>query len=209
MNPTSTSFRKLAATALSALALAASALTASAEPDAYLKLEGVKGEARQIELRPDGTFETGRLSAGQYSFSWGMTKSGAARIPGGAIVSAAVSYSLKSPRDAATGQASGLAAPSAGIVSPRDPASGQASGKRTAEVVSPRDAASGLPTGKRQHKPMVITKTFDKASPQLITKLGVITVDEDCDGYEGKVELKSADGKAVSMATWDLAVGKK
>jgi type VI secretion system secreted protein Hcp len=35
------------------------------------------------------------------------------------------------------------------------------------EVVSPRDAASGLPTGKRLHKPFVITKELDKASPLL------------------------------------------
>ena len=35
------------------------------------------------------------------------------------------------------------------------------------EIVSPRDPASGLPTGKRQHKPFVITKEVDKASPVL------------------------------------------
>lgn len=35
------------------------------------------------------------------------------------------------------------------------------------EVVSPRDAASGLPTGKRQHKPLVVTKYLDKATPLL------------------------------------------
>jgi hypothetical protein len=35
------------------------------------------------------------------------------------------------------------------IQSPRDAASGQATG-----IVSPRDPASGLPTGKRQHKPL-------------------------------------------------------
>jgi hypothetical protein len=35
------------------------------------------------------------------------------------------------------------------IQSPRDAASGQATG-----IVSPRDPASGLPTGKRQHKPI-------------------------------------------------------
>jgi type VI secretion system secreted protein Hcp len=39
------------------------------------------------------------------------------------------------------------------------------------DVVSPRDAASGLPTGKRQHKPYVITKEIDKASPVLYTVL--------------------------------------
>ena len=35
------------------------------------------------------------------------------------------------------------------------------------DVVSPRDAASGLPTGKRQHKPFVISKEIDKATPLL------------------------------------------
>src|SRR5204862_7406991 len=35
------------------------------------------------------------------------------------------------------------------------------------EIVSPREPASGLPTGKRQHKPMVVVKRLDKASPLL------------------------------------------
>lgn len=39
------------------------------------------------------------------------------------------------------------------------------------EVLSPRDAASGLPTGKRQHKPFVIRKEIDKASPLLFKTL--------------------------------------
>ena len=34
-------------------------------------------------------------------------------------------------------------------------------------VTAPRDHASGLPTGKRMHKPFVITKELDKASPIL------------------------------------------
>jgi prepilin-type processing-associated H-X9-DG protein len=38
-------------------------------------------------------------------------------------------------------------------------------------IVSPRDSASGLPTGKRQHKPMVITKEWDKATPLLMQAL--------------------------------------
>ena len=37
----------------------------------------------------------------------------------------------------------------------------------THDIVSPRDAASGQATGKRQHKPLVITKELDKASPLL------------------------------------------
>ena len=39
------------------------------------------------------------------------------------------------------------------------------------EVISPRDAASGLPTGKRQHRPIVITKEWGAASPQLFQAL--------------------------------------
>ena len=39
------------------------------------------------------------------------------------------------------------------------------------EVLSPRDAASGLPTGKRQHKPIVIVKPLDKATPLLMNVL--------------------------------------
>lgn len=39
------------------------------------------------------------------------------------------------------------------------------------EVLSPRDAASGTPTGKRQHKPIVITKAIDKATPLLMRML--------------------------------------
>lgn len=39
-------------------------------------------------------------------------------------------------------------------------------------ITEQRDSASGLPTGKRQHKPFVITKPVDKASPLL---LGLLT----------------------------------
>ncbi len=39
------------------------------------------------------------------------------------------------------------------------------------DIVSPRDVASGQATGKRQHKPLVITKELDKASPLLYRAL--------------------------------------
>ena len=45
------------------------------------------------------------------------------------------------------------------IKSPRDMATGQATGKH--EVTSPRDAASGQATGKRQHKPVTFTMQLD------------------------------------------------
>ena len=39
------------------------------------------------------------------------------------------------------------------------------------EIVSLRDAASGLPTGKRQHRPYVLTKEVDAATPLLYALL--------------------------------------
>ena len=38
-------------------------------------------------------------------------------------------------------------------------------------IQSPRDPATGLPTGRRQHKPLVISKEVDKASPLLYRML--------------------------------------
>jgi type VI secretion system secreted protein Hcp len=39
------------------------------------------------------------------------------------------------------------------------------------EITSPRDPASGLPTGRRLHKPFVIVKALDAASPPLYSAL--------------------------------------
>ncbi len=39
------------------------------------------------------------------------------------------------------------------------------------EIVAPHDAGSGQPTGKRQHKPFVLTKEVDVATPPLHTLL--------------------------------------
>ena len=35
------------------------------------------------------------------------------------------------------------------------------------EIVCPRDPQSGIPTGKRMHKPLLVTKELDKATPAL------------------------------------------
>ncbi|MDD5151292.1 MAG: type VI secretion system tube protein Hcp, partial [Flavobacterium sp.] len=70
------------------------------------------------------------------------------------------------------------------VATPRDAQSGMATGKRgyyqsqssfsvsaldnsITEVKSPRDAASGLPTGRRMHKPITVSKEYDKSSPML------------------------------------------
>jgi type VI secretion system secreted protein Hcp len=49
------------------------------------------------------------------------------------------------------------------------------------EIVSPRDPASGRPTGKRVHKPFVITKNLDRASPLLY---GVLASNENIQSAE-------------------------
>ena len=62
------------------------------------------------------------------------------------------------------------------------------------ETTSPRDVATGQASGKRMHKPIVITKEWDAASPQLfnalvtneVLKNGAVRVREDriADGQE-------------------------
>ena len=79
--------------------------------------------------------------------------------------SVAFEYDVKAPKDVATGQSSGkrgyeyYQAQSAFSVSAVD--------NSVTEVKSPRDVATGQSSGKRQHKPMTITKEYDKSSPKL------------------------------------------
>lgn len=69
------------------------------------------------------------------------------------------------------------------------------------EVISPRDAASGLPTGKRQHKPIVITKEMDKATPLLFHAL---VTNENIPEWELRFWQPSASGKEVQYYTIQL-----
>ena len=39
------------------------------------------------------------------------------------------------------------------------------------QVIIPRDPQSGQPTGQRVHKPLMITKVFDKSSPLIFNSL--------------------------------------
>jgi type VI secretion system secreted protein Hcp len=59
------------------------------------------------------------------------------------------------------------------------------------EVISPRDPASGLPTGKRMHKPFVITKELDSATPLL---LGALCNNENITEWELQFWTPSATG---------------
>lgn len=100
-------------------------------------------------------------------------------------------HSVKSPRDAASGLATGrrMHKPLSLFVSSND--------NSVAEVKSPRDAASGLPTGKRMHKPFVITKELDKSSSS--SSSSEIAIDE-----PGVPKVTSD-----AVATYDLKAAKK
>ena len=69
------------------------------------------------------------------------------------------------------------------------------------DIVSPRDAASGLPTGKRQHKPVVITKEIDKATPLLHN---VLVNNENITEWELRFWQPSASGKEFQFYTVQL-----
>jgi type VI secretion system secreted protein Hcp len=68
-------------------------------------------------------------------------------------------------------------------------------------VVSPRDAASGLPSGKRQHKPFVITKGVDKASPHL---MAILTTNESVVSWALKFYRPSESGAEEHYYTIEL-----
>jgi type VI secretion system secreted protein Hcp len=69
------------------------------------------------------------------------------------------------------------------------------------EVVSPRDAASGLPTGKRQHKPFVVTKPIDKATPLLAN---ILTNNENITEWRLDCWKPSRSGKEYQYYTVEL-----
>lgn len=79
------------------------------------------------------------------------------------------------------------------------------------EIVSPRDLASGRATGKRQHKPLVITKELDRASPairqvltlnEVLTQVDLLFFRPDAAGVESQyftIKLTNASITAITM----------
>jgi type VI protein secretion system component Hcp len=49
-----------------------------------------------------------------------------------------------------------------------EPSVSELTARNVARNTAPRDVASGMPTGKRMHRPFVIMKEMDKASPKLM-----------------------------------------
>jgi len=71
----------------------------------------------------------------------------------------------------------------------------------THEVIAPRDPASGLPTGKRQHKPIIVTKPIDKATPLL---MNLLTNNENITEWSLKCWKPSRAGKEEQFYSVEL-----
>lgn len=78
-----------------------------------------------------------------------------------------MSHAMVSPRNSTSGPATGKTATTAAGTGAGRGISSPMGGSADHAVVSPRDASSGMASGKRMHKPFVITKEIDKASPLL------------------------------------------
>jgi hypothetical protein len=70
------------------------------------------------------------------------------------------------------------------------------------EVKSPRDAASGQATGKRMHKPMTVSKEYDKSSPKLAESVSSTGTSTD------ETLAKGSGGGAGKANFQDLSVSK-
>lgn len=74
---------------------------------------------------------------------------------------------------------------------------------------------SGLPTGKRQHKPLIITKEVDKATPLLARALEtgtplpqIVLIGQDADGRPLSVRLENVRVTSIAPAPQQPAAGK-
>ncbi|MCC7478436.1 hypothetical protein IT575_08225 [bacterium] len=84
------------------------------------------------------------------------------------------------------------------IKSPRDAASGQASGRR--------DAASGLPTGRRQYEPVIIRKYEDIEATLATLRSQMATLQTQCDELQALYgEAAAADEAAAAESEQMLA----
>jgi hypothetical protein len=178
-----TYFKSLAIMAIMTITSVASSFAASS--DYYLKIEGVAGESKIVKLNcPNGTCVTtvDGLKAGHYKFTL-CTSNGTPLL---------MKAKEKANRTKCT---------STLRITPRDAASGQASGKmaQQTDIVSPRDPASGLPTGKRMHKPITITAEIDRSAAG-----GVFVAAGDVDG-DGSVDIvfTSTVGGVSAMDDWE------
>lgn len=74
------------------------------------------------------------------------------------------------------------------------------------EIVSPRDAASGRATGRRQHKPLVITKELDRASPALRQALALNEVLTQVDLLFYKIDPSGTESQYFTVKLTNAAI---
>ena len=108
----------------SIVALFVIATSSHAAVNAYLYISDSTGKTTTVKINPDGSFTTPLLHAGTYRWSFGATKSASTRVAGSDrsmssggdrpqesvsfnFTKIVVTYTMQSPRDAATGMASG------------------------------------------------------------------------------------------------------
>ncbi|HET9136148.1 MAG TPA: hypothetical protein VFO76_05880 [Candidatus Kapabacteria bacterium] len=178
-----TYFKTLAIAAIMAITGVSASFAASV--DFFLKIEGVNGESKIVKLNcPNGACATtvDGLKAGHYKFTL-CTANGTPLL---------MKAKEKANRTRCT---------STLRITPRDAASGQASGKMATQtgIVSPRDPASGLPTGKRMHKPITVTVEIDRSAAG-----GVFVAAGDLDG-DGSVDIAftCTSGGVTAMDDWE------
>ncbi len=168
-----------ALTAASAVTTTAAASTAGAraQADYYLKIEGT-GYSKTVKVDEAGfnvTFDN--LAAGEYTLTL-------VDNTGQPVDATGVFECVRSPRDAASGQATGRRAASS---TQGDPVHGV--DVKLGAQEAPRDAASGLATGKRQHAPVTVRNVITSGRPFQMK----IAIDE-----PGKIQAK---GSGVKIKT--------
>ncbi len=156
------------------------ASNAFASFNAYLDFKDEKtGKVTKVKLAQDGSFESPVMPAGTYICSWSFGTSNQTTVGSGGMSS---------------GRAVGTFSDGTSATQSVSPAAATL----TYTVQAPRESSSGMASGKRQHQPVTVSKSIDKASPNLFN-FEKITIDNG-DKISGKLELQDAAGKACSIA---------
>ncbi len=186
---TSSSIRTLAVS-LFALAAITFASKTFATSFTYLKIEFENGTVITVDVNKDGSFKTPPLKAGRVKVQFFWDRSGAK--------SATLNVSATPG-----GSARGISSPIGAVGDRESSAPSVSEIAFSYEILTPRDPQSGQSTGRRMHKPANFkVSDSERLLPTVNKKLGSITLDEDCDGITGKIEMKDQNGKTMAADDW-------